>query len=100
MELLELNLPDELVFGQMRAQLCHDGKAAPELAFGGDDDDVHIGMRAAQRAVAQTVLVAKVPHAGKDHGNAVLIRCLDDLLVAHGAARLDHRGHADFRCLI
>ena len=35
--------------------------------------------------------MAKDPHAGEGHGQAGLVGGLDDLVVADGAARLDHR---------
>src|SRR5690606_19829741 len=37
------------------------------------------------------LLVAEVAHSGDDHGDAMLVGGLDHLIVAHGAARLDHR---------
>ena len=36
----------------------------------------------------------KMPRAGKDHGDAVLVGGLDHLFVAHRPAGLDHRGRA------
>src|SRR4051812_35781845 len=39
----------------------------------------------------------EVPFAGEDHGNVALVRCLDDLSVADGAAGLDDRGDAGVR---
>ena len=39
-------------------------------------------------------LVPEVPDAGEDHRDAALVRGGDDLVVAHAAARLDHRGGA------
>ena len=41
--------------------------------------------------------MAEMAHPGEDHGKACLVGGLDDLLVAHRAARLDHRGGAGFR---
>src|SRR5690606_3493600 len=38
--------------------------------------------------------VLEVPLPGEDHGEALLVRGLDDLLVADRAAGLDHRGRA------
>ena len=38
--------------------------------------------------------VAEMPHAGEHHRDAVLVGRGDDLLVAHAAAGLDHRGGA------
>jgi len=36
----------------------------------------------------------KVPLAGKDHCDAVFVRCFDDYWILFGAARLDYRGDA------
>src|SRR5688500_2294111 len=41
--------------------------------------------------------VPEVAHAGEHHGHAALVRRGDDLVVAHAAAGLDHRGGAGFR---
>src|SRR5215475_14355921 len=38
--------------------------------------------------------VPEVPRAGEHHGDAVVVGGLDHLVVAHRAARLDHRGGA------
>src|SRR4051812_8932580 len=38
--------------------------------------------------------VAEVPHAGEEHGDAVLVRGRDPFRIAHAAPRLDHRGGA------
>src|SRR5439155_24602135 len=40
------------------------------------------------------ILVPEMPDAREHHGDAVLVGGLDHLVVAHGAARLDHRGGA------
>ena len=39
-------------------------------------------------------------HAGEHHGNTVLVGGIDDFLVAHRAARLDHGGDADLGRLV
>src|SRR5690554_5151406 len=41
-------------------------------------------------------LVAEVPHTGEDHGNAMLVSCVDHFLVSHGTAGLDNG--RDTRC--
>src|SRR3989337_1421710 len=46
--------------------------------------------------VGECSLVSEVPDAGEEHGDVVLVCRLDDFLVAHRAARLDHRGGAGF----
>jgi hypothetical protein len=40
--------------------------------------------------------VAEVTHAGEDHRQTGFVGGLDDLIVAHRAARLDHHGRASF----
>ena len=45
---------------------------------------------------ARISLVPEMPHAGKHHGDVVLVGGLDHLVVAHRAAGLDHRGGAGF----
>src|SRR5216684_2021779 len=37
-------------------------------------------------------LMPEMPGAGEYHGDAVIVRCLDHLAIAHRAARLDHGG--------
>src|SRR3972149_1941818 len=37
--------------------------------------------------------MSEMPHAGKHHGDAMLVGGVDDFLVAHRAARLGHGGH-------
>jgi hypothetical protein len=36
----------------------------------------------------------EMPYTGEHHGDAVIVRGLDHIAVAHRAARLDHRGGA------
>ena len=38
-----------------------------------------------------------MPHAGEDHGHAMLVGGGDDFGIPHRTARLDQRGHASFR---
>ena len=43
-------------------------------------------------------LVPEVTMPGHDHGEACLVGSLDDLVIAHGSARLDDGRRASFRC--
>jgi hypothetical protein len=52
-----------------------------------DDHDLH----------CRLPLVSEVTAANEDHGDAMLVRGVDDLLVTLAAARLDDSGHAPSR---
>ena len=43
-------------------------------------------------------LMPEMPDAGEDHGDAVIVRGLDDVVVAHRTARLNHRRRAGLDC--
>ena len=51
--------------------------------------DIHIGTGGSRPTPGS---VAKVPHPGEHHRDAGLVGAGDHFLVAHRAARLDHRG--------
>jgi len=51
------------------------------------------GVLSRQR-LRKSLLMPEMPHARKDHGDAMLVGGGDNFLVAHGAARLDDGGSA------
>src|ERR1700730_15775080 len=53
-----------------------------------------LAIKLLEHSAADLGLVPEMAGPGKDHGNAVVVRGLDDLLVPHRAARLDDRGGA------
>ena len=55
-----------------------------------------LGDLARQLTVLLHLLVAEMPGSGEHHGDAVFVGRLDDLVVAHRAARLDDRGRSGF----
>src|SRR5262249_25486173 len=56
-----------------------------------------IALPSMMRAAIRDSAVPEVPRTGDDHRDAVLVGCGDDFVVAHRAARLDHRDGASNR---
>ena len=79
-----------------RIQLSSSAKADDPVSTGDYWIPAFAGMTTSVEELLAVISMPEMPDAGEHHGDAVIVGGLDDFVVAHRTAGLDHRGGAGF----